>query len=265
MIGAPMLKGSDRFQYQSVVDRYHLRPAYPQALFETLFSFVDSHSRVLDIGCGPGKLSYPLAERARSVLAVDLSPAMIALAKADPRDDENIEWRVADIHTTQFDDAFDLIVAGASIHWTRLDELLPRLAGVLHGRVFFIEGDEPVNHPWGEAELELMKQVQIEINEVTPRWAIETKFSSRRKTSVVEHEWFHREDRLSVIQTCSTTIDHYINIMHSRQSFALDCMPEIVAEKFHRDMTDLLAPHGDNGLLTYQVATLMEWGEIRRP
>jgi hypothetical protein len=49
-----MLQQGDRFQYQSVVDRYHLRPDYPAEIYRKLSSFVDSKSRVLDLGCGPG-------------------------------------------------------------------------------------------------------------------------------------------------------------------------------------------------------------------
>ena len=54
-----MLQAGDRFQYQSVVDRYYFRPEYPQAIYDKLFSFLQPTSAVLDLGCGPGKLSYP--------------------------------------------------------------------------------------------------------------------------------------------------------------------------------------------------------------
>ncbi len=261
-----MRKGGERFQYQSVVDRYHLRPEYPTEIHNKLYEFVTPDSHVLDIGCGPGKLSYPLSERVASVLAVDLSEAMIELAQSDARDDSNIDWRVADIHTLEFPNNVDLIVAGASIHWTNLDVLLPRLHDVLNGngKIVFIEGDEGVGHPWGEAELELMKQVQIEINEVTPRWAIEAKFSGRQKTAIVKHDAFVREDSMQVKHEFSATIDHYINITHSRQSFALDCMPESVAEQFYRDMVALVTPYATDGVLTYEVGTLMEWGTIKK-
>ena len=39
------------------------------------------NSRIADIGCGPGHISYFLARRGLSVRGVDLSPAMIELAR----------------------------------------------------------------------------------------------------------------------------------------------------------------------------------------
>lgn len=38
----------------------------------------EPHWRILDIGCGPGTLALPLAERVREVTAVDFSQAMLA-------------------------------------------------------------------------------------------------------------------------------------------------------------------------------------------
>ena len=41
-------------------------------------------ARVLDCGCGTGWLSYFLAQRGYQVVATDISPDAIALAKANP-------------------------------------------------------------------------------------------------------------------------------------------------------------------------------------
>jgi len=42
---------------------------------------VDSSSTVLDIGCGPGTLTIPLAKRAKSVTALDISSEMLNFVK----------------------------------------------------------------------------------------------------------------------------------------------------------------------------------------
>ncbi|MCW4034601.1 MAG: class I SAM-dependent methyltransferase [Candidatus Bathyarchaeota archaeon] len=42
---------------------------------------VTSNDTVLDVGCGPGRLTIPLAKVTKSVTAVDLSPGMLEVAK----------------------------------------------------------------------------------------------------------------------------------------------------------------------------------------
>jgi SAM-dependent methyltransferase len=44
------------------------------------------HSRVLDFGCGVGRLSLPLAERFETVVGVDIAPSMIEAAEARARE-----------------------------------------------------------------------------------------------------------------------------------------------------------------------------------
>ena len=57
-------------------------------------AMVSPHSRVLDAGCGPGRVGAVLHERGHTVVGVDADPALIAAAMEDhpgPR------WLVADL------------------------------------------------------------------------------------------------------------------------------------------------------------------------
>src|SRR5215213_9266965 len=63
-----------RFQQQSIVARYHLRPPYPQEAFDILASLISEPSRtILDVGTGIGDLARPLAAQVERVDAVDVS------------------------------------------------------------------------------------------------------------------------------------------------------------------------------------------------
>ena len=55
--------------------------------------------RVLDIGCGDGRLVWPVADAARSVLGVDTDEEAIATAKADTprRLRRKVRFRVASV------------------------------------------------------------------------------------------------------------------------------------------------------------------------
>src|SRR3954471_1937550 len=58
----------------------------------------------LEIGCGLGACSRLLAERAERVLALDLSPQMIELAKERSKQYTNINFEVADALAREFPD-----------------------------------------------------------------------------------------------------------------------------------------------------------------
>ena len=64
---------------------------------------------VLDIGCGNGFLSYDIAGKARSVTAVDLSPANIEIAKRS-FNKENIKYICGDACRIDFTDKFDVVI-----------------------------------------------------------------------------------------------------------------------------------------------------------
>jgi SAM-dependent methyltransferase len=77
-----------------VVDRYHLRPAYPPETFTILNELIGDEPRVvLDVGCGTGNVARPLAEYVERIDAVDLSLPMLERAKTLPGGDSaKIRW-----------------------------------------------------------------------------------------------------------------------------------------------------------------------------
>jgi SAM-dependent methyltransferase len=76
-------------------------------------AIVPPGSRVLDAGCGPGRLGAVLHERGHTVVGVDADPVLIAAAEADhpgPR------WLVADLSTLDLDEEpFDVAVVAGNV------------------------------------------------------------------------------------------------------------------------------------------------------
>ena len=70
---------------------------------------VGSQDAVLDIGCGNGFLTYDVAKKARSVMAIDLSMDNIELAKRN-FNKENIQYICGDATKFDFGDKFDTII-----------------------------------------------------------------------------------------------------------------------------------------------------------
>lgn len=98
-----------------------------------LLRHVPAHCEAaLDIGCGTGTFSRLLAERARRVIALDLSPRMIEVARERSRRHPNIEYQVADARTWEFPDGrFDCVASIAAMHHLPLEEMLLQIKGAL--------------------------------------------------------------------------------------------------------------------------------------
>ena len=86
----------------------------------------------LEIGCGTGAFARLLAERSQHVLALDLSPEMIRVARARSAQFPNIEFQVADAMSRNFPAAhFDCIAAIATLHHLPLHEMILKLKAAL--------------------------------------------------------------------------------------------------------------------------------------
>jgi SAM-dependent methyltransferase len=67
--------------------------------------------RVLDLGCGPGRHSVPLAKQGAQVTGVDLSPFLLAKARSRAASEKaNIEWVQSDMRSFVRPGEFDLAI-----------------------------------------------------------------------------------------------------------------------------------------------------------
>jgi len=81
--------------------------------------------RILEIGCGTGTFSRLLAGRAEKVLAIDLSPQMIRLARERSKLYPNIEFVRGDVMTYRLpDNQFDCIATLTTLHHLPTEPIL---------------------------------------------------------------------------------------------------------------------------------------------
>jgi ubiquinone/menaquinone biosynthesis C-methylase UbiE len=89
-------------------------------------------TEVLDVGCGSGAFSRLLAQRAERVLALDLSPRMIEIARERSRATPNVDFQVADATAWECPAArFDCIASIATLHHLPAGTTLTRMRGAL--------------------------------------------------------------------------------------------------------------------------------------
>jgi SAM-dependent methyltransferase len=96
------------------------RPGYPDPLFADLVALagLGPHARVLEIGCGTGQATLPLARLGCTVVALDLSPDMAAVARRNLAPFPDVTVVAADFEDWQSPDGpFDAVVSATAFHW----------------------------------------------------------------------------------------------------------------------------------------------------
>jgi len=96
------------------------RPGYPDALFDDLAALagLPSGGRVLEIGCGTGQATVPLARRGYRIVAVELGAHLAAVARRNLATYPNATVVVGDFEGWPAEDgAFDLVTAATAFHW----------------------------------------------------------------------------------------------------------------------------------------------------
>ncbi len=96
------------------------RPSYPTELVDAVCAIagLDAGSRVLEIGCGTGKLTEALLERGLVVDAVDPGANMIAFARRRVRDSDGVEFHVGRFEEVSLPErVFAAVLSATAFHW----------------------------------------------------------------------------------------------------------------------------------------------------
>ena len=116
-------RGRLRQTFDIVAARYHAaRPDYPDALYDALTSvagLVPDKDEVLEIGCGTGKATIPLARRGFRITAVELGAALAAEAARNLAAFGRVAVINADIEAWRppAPAMFGLVFAATAWHW----------------------------------------------------------------------------------------------------------------------------------------------------
>ncbi|MEJ8852485.1 class I SAM-dependent methyltransferase [Variovorax rhizosphaerae] len=105
------------------------RPGYPRALINDLLDFtaLREGGRVLEIGCGIGQLTVPLAELEVFLVAVELGANLADVAREKLSRFGRAEVIVADFDQWVLpDQPFDLVVAATAFHWLDPDRRIQK-------------------------------------------------------------------------------------------------------------------------------------------
>jgi SAM-dependent methyltransferase len=132
--------GRRRESFDAVANDYNLyRSPYPQQVVDAVIALSDLHnaSRVLEIGCGTGQLSVPLAQHGIELLAIELGPQLAALARRNLERFPNARVMAGSFEAWPLpSQKFDAVVSASAFHWLDPDLRWSKSAEALHAGGF---------------------------------------------------------------------------------------------------------------------------------
>jgi SAM-dependent methyltransferase len=252
------------FAEADVVACYAARPPYAPALYQFLLTRVQGRGRLLDLGCGPGKIAIALADHFAEVVALDPSPGMLAAGWGmDGGRHPNITWVQAAAESYESDAGFDLVTAGTSIHWPDHARLFPKLARWTR-TLAVIVGDGPARAPCGEEPwLAFLKRWLAIMAERTPqvRRAYDpVGFAAEGR----RHEaWMDTAGRKRFAFAFEQSVEDFIACQHSRATWSRQAMGPALSDAFDQELDALMRPFARDGILCLDMESELTWGAPR--
>jgi trans-aconitate methyltransferase len=247
----------DAHRFQTAAEHYlQGRPPYARVLMRRIVQIcgLDGSQRLLDLGCGPGQITFALAPHVREALGIDPEPAMLALAQARAGALSNarfIEGSSNDLGPAL--GRFDLVTIGRAFHWMNRAETLARLDPMVEagGAVLLLSTEIPElpQNAWHKA-----------YRDVTEPYANQDPDRLRRKSAdwakdeaVLLASPFDRLERIAVIERHETPVEALVDRALSTSSMTrakLAGQADELAEKLRA----ALAPFANGG----RIAELVE-------
>ncbi len=112
---------------------------------DIFFEFIgDNNNDVLEVGCGTGLFTSELAKTNNHLVAIDISPELLAIAKSK-KDMDNVTFKLDDAHNPGFRNAsFDFIFGSSILHHLDTVRALENFYRILRpkGKIIFTEPNQ---------------------------------------------------------------------------------------------------------------------------
>ena len=110
-----------RQTFDIAAERYdQARPHYESQVFDDLavLAQLEAGSRILEVGCGTGQATLPLAERGYRIVALELGARLAEIARRTVAAYKSVEVLVGPFEEWPLpDEHFDAVVSASAFHW----------------------------------------------------------------------------------------------------------------------------------------------------
>src|SRR4051812_24048839 len=106
-------------------ESYRERSSLQQAMAAEVLQALDlaNSERVLDVGCGDGRITFEIARRVPKGYAVGVDASSNMIALASQKVGSNLRFEIADARSLPFNHEFDLVVSFNALHWIHEQDL----------------------------------------------------------------------------------------------------------------------------------------------
>lgn len=255
---------NDRELFKDVADYYaRFRTGYPQEFFEYVRRYfqLDGRGRLLDLGCGTGQITIPLAPHFEEVVGLDIDKGMLVegAKRAEGVGVKNIKWVLGQAEDLSSElGIFKLVSFGASFHWMEQGKVLAKIYEILepNGGLVIVSGSSSIwrnleKEPWKEKCKEVIQKYLGEKRRAGNSYYIKPKerfedILSRSKFSNFE-KWVHFSEH-------KKTIDEIIGLLYTT-SFAQKRFFGDKVENFEKELRDELLKLNSSGKFVEKVQT----------
>ena len=117
------------------------RPHYPAELISHVahLTQLEPHSKILEVGCGPGTATTVFAEFGCSIVCVELNPGFCELARRNCKQFQNVVIKQSSFEEWPIEaSAFDIVVSASAFHWIQPQVGYPKVAETLRDDGYFV-------------------------------------------------------------------------------------------------------------------------------
>lgn len=243
-----------QFKDRSVAEAYRHRPPYPAETFDILLALMrGGRGALLDAGCGRGDIARSMVALVERVDAVDFSQEMIERGKALPGgDNPHLNWIYSPIEQAPLNPPYDLVTAGASLHWMDWDIVLPLFARALRQDGYLaIVATRVLPPPWDDS-----------LKAVLPRFSTNRDYTPFDMIPELERRrlFIQQGEQYTASVPFIQSVEDYIESFHSMNGFSRERMRPEMADAFDAEVRQLVTPYAASDELQLQVVAHALWG-----
>ncbi len=243
------------------------RPDYPEALFDELFALAElrPRARVLEIGCGTGQATRPLARRGCHVVCVELGEHLAAVARRELK-----KFRDVEVITGAFEAfepraaQFDLVLAATAWGWVDPAVRYQKAASIVRqgGALAIIDGGHHVFPPGFDPFFKQIQKYYDSIGERAESWPAPDEVPDLR-SEIEESGLFGEVSVKRYVWTVDYTAEKYIDVLNTYSSHI--AMTSAQREVIFAGVWKLMAARPDRPIRKHYLSILHVATRVGRP
>ncbi len=178
----------------------NISPERTKASIEHTLGFLGDAKEILDLGCGYGRITIPLAKHGYQMSGIDITPSLIQKAKEyATKENVKIDFQVGDMRALPYqDNSFDAVIS----LWAVFNELSKK-----NDQIRCLTEIERVLRPGGRCMIEMINGERAEMQEEL------LLFGKGEENRVL----------MTSFDTVQTQVEHYIHSRATIKDVAREC------------------------------------------